>query len=188
MLNLPLSKVNWRADGLSWSDVDFLEAAVRSLGAAIKDEKTKSRGSRKIGEAKIGSTRRSLQTVHNDSCYQLSVTSNPPPSSLEFQRPDEPEVHGDAVRDDILPRADNRSRCCMTWTQMVWVFRGMVQPWRCETGLNTAEIVKDDSRKALTSANANIERTQSGLLRLTQPPPFSLLRFLPMFSSSWIPF
>jgi hypothetical protein len=52
MLNLPLSKVNWRADGLSWSDVDFLEAAVRSLGAAIKDEKTKSRGSRKIGEAR----------------------------------------------------------------------------------------------------------------------------------------
>jgi hypothetical protein len=44
----------------------------------------------------------------NDSSYPLSATFYyPPPSSLEFQRPDEPEVHGDEVPDDILPRADN---------------------------------------------------------------------------------
>jgi len=44
----------------------------------------------------------------NDSSYPLSATFYyPPPSSLEFIRPDEPEVHGDEVPEDILPRVDN---------------------------------------------------------------------------------
>ena len=55
----------------------------------------------------------SLNTLSNrlrhraDSSYPLSATFYyPPPSSLEFTRPDDPDVHGDEVPDNILPRQD----------------------------------------------------------------------------------
>ena len=55
----------------------------------------------------------SLNTLTNrlrhraDSSYPLSATFYyPPPSSLEFVRPDDPEVHGDEVPTNILPRQD----------------------------------------------------------------------------------
>ena len=58
----------------------------------------------------------SLNTLTNrlrhraDSSYPLSATFYyPPPSSSEFMRPDDPEVHGDEVPEDILPRQDGGS-------------------------------------------------------------------------------
>ena len=105
-------------DGIIWrKDVTAIFQAMWSISCRIIDTTIRSdeeHFENEQAETNHAVSYASINTLTNrlrhraDSSYPLSATFfYPPPSFTEFTRPDEVEVHGDEVPEDILPRQED---------------------------------------------------------------------------------